>query len=208
MALGRPPLKDAVAGKLAGVAADAEVDVTTIAFEIVQAVRDHIAVRERREIVIEDANRFVGEQMAVAIEFAQKLAFFRVDAEDGIDGIEVELFVETDDLELLVAIGRWPHRGGFESLAAAEAEVLQQLFDDAAIGRRAEFGQTVDNGADEQIGPQRARFHGIAGGVNFEDFLKVGFQLVVGVDAPFASTPFFRQRSGGTSGRLARSTMP
>ena len=167
-----------------------------------------VAVRERREIVIEDANRFVREQMAVAIKFAQKLAFFRVDAEDGIDGIEVEFSVETNDLELPIPIGSRSHRGGLESLAAAETEVLQQLFDNAAIGRRAELGQTVDDGADGQVGPQRAGLHGIAGRVNFEDFLEVGFQLLVGIDAPFASTPFFRQRSGGTSGRLSRSTRP
>src|SRR6266542_4155080 len=203
-----PPLKDAVAGKCAGVAADAEVDVTAIAFEIVQAVRDHIAVCERREIVIEDADRFVGEQMAVAIEFAQKLTLFRVDTEDRIEGIEVKLFVETDDFELLIAIRRRSHRRGFERLTTAKTKVLKQLFDHAAVGRGAEFGQAVDDGADGQVGPQRAGLHGVAGRVNFEDLLEVGFQLLVGVDAPFASTPFFRHRSGGTSGRLARSTTP
>ena len=40
-------------------------------------------------IVIEDAHGLVREQLAVAIKGAQELAFFRVDAEDGIERIDI-----------------------------------------------------------------------------------------------------------------------
>src|SRR5438067_2367930 len=57
VACGGPPLTNAVAGKLAGVVADAEVDVAAVAFEVIQAVRNDVAAGERREIVIEDTDR-------------------------------------------------------------------------------------------------------------------------------------------------------
>src|SRR6266446_4416145 len=44
VSLGGPPLENAVTGKFAGVIADAEVDVAPIAFEIVQSVRDDMAL--------------------------------------------------------------------------------------------------------------------------------------------------------------------
>ena len=95
-----------------------------------------------------------------------------------------------------------------KSLATAETKCVEQLLDDRAIGGRAKLRETVDDGADGQVGPQHVGLDWIARGVNFEDFAEVGFQLLVGIDAPFASTPFFRDRSGGTSGSAARSTKP
>src|SRR5580692_2433699 len=53
---GSPPLKDAVAGKCTGVVAAAEIDVAPVAFEVMEAVRNDVAVRKRRIIVIENAN--------------------------------------------------------------------------------------------------------------------------------------------------------
>src|SRR5215469_16432553 len=46
LSLGSPPLPDAIAGKFARVVAAAEIDVAAVALEIVQAVRDDVAVGE------------------------------------------------------------------------------------------------------------------------------------------------------------------
>ena len=70
MPLGAPPLENAVAGKLAGVVAAAEVDVAAVAFEIEQAVRDDMAVGKRWIVMIENADGLRRERMAVAIEIA------------------------------------------------------------------------------------------------------------------------------------------
>src|SRR5271168_2359731 len=120
MPFGSPPLENAVAGKFAGVVAAAEIDVASVAFEIEQPVRNDAAVGERRKIVIENAYGLRRERMAVAIKVAQKLAFFRVNAEDRVGRVEVKFLVKGDDLELLIAIARFVHRHGFEGLATAE----------------------------------------------------------------------------------------
>lgn len=140
---GDPPLEDAVASELAGVAANAEIDVAAVAFEIVQPVGNDNAAGERREIVIEDAPDLRGEQMAVAIELPQKLAFFRVDAEDGIERIEVKLFEDGDEFKLLIAIVCWSHRYGLEGLASAQMEGQMDL----------EQVQMLVNGIDQTDAP-------------------------------------------------------
>ncbi len=120
MAFDGPPVEKAVTGERAGVVAQAEVDVTAVALEIVEAVRNDVAVGERGEIVVKNAYCLCGEQLAVPIKPAQQFAFFRVDAEDGVERIQIDLFLEGDGLELLVAVSCGPHGHGFEGLAASE----------------------------------------------------------------------------------------
>ena len=63
-----PPLPDAVAGKLAGVVAGAQVEISGIAFEIVQAMRDDDAGAEAGKIVIVNLLGLLNVEFPIAIE--------------------------------------------------------------------------------------------------------------------------------------------
>src|SRR6266852_7691041 len=104
MAYVLPPLPNAVAGELAGVVTGAEVEISRVAFEIVEAMRDDDARAEAGEIVIPHLLRLLNVELAVAIEKAQEFPLFRVDAEQRVDGIAVLGFQPGDVLELGVAV--------------------------------------------------------------------------------------------------------
>ena len=95
----------------------------------VTAVRIEGVLHEFQSIagVVEDADGLVREQLAVAVKGAQELAFFRVDAEDRIGGIEVLAFEPGDRLELGVALGmaaQGRHPQGFPLVIVVPIEQL------------------------------------------------------------------------------------
>ena len=78
--------------------------------------------------MVENALGVRCERMPVAVKIAQKFAFFRVNAEDRVERIEVKFLVKGDDLELLVAVAGLRHRHGFAGLATAEFRFIEELF--------------------------------------------------------------------------------
>src|SRR5260370_2626312 len=111
-----PPLPDAVAGKLAGVAAGAKVEVSRVAFEIIQAMRDDDAGAETGEIVIPNLLSLLDVEFAVAIEKAHEFPLFRVDAHQRVEGIQIAGFPRGDVFELSVAVLVLSHRQVLEGL--------------------------------------------------------------------------------------------
>ena len=93
------------------------------------------------------------------------------------------------------------HGQVLEGLASADVVKIEKLLDDLGTGRRSLFFKPAGDFFLGEVRPKGIGLHGIAGGVIVEDGLEIGIDLGLGVDQSFASTPFFRHRSGGTSGR-------
>ena len=65
-----PAERNAVASEFAGIVTGAQIDVPVISLEIVKAMRVDHAGGERRKIVVEGFNGFLGEGMSRAKEIA------------------------------------------------------------------------------------------------------------------------------------------
>ena len=113
---GSPPLKDAGASERAGVVTGAEIDVSSIPLEVVNAVRNHGAFGKGEEVVVEDLAAFGGEEASLAIKQAEHLLFLGVDADDRVGRIQERLLVSIENVELLMAVFVLTHGQIFEGL--------------------------------------------------------------------------------------------
>lgn len=113
-----------------------------------------------------------------------------------------------DVFELGIAILVLPHAQILEGLAVADIVQIEELLDDFGTGGRSLLVEAARDFFLGEIGPKGIWLHGIAGRVFVEDLLEVGIDLGLRINQAMASTPFFRHRSAGTSGRFLRSRRP
>jgi len=99
-------------------------------------VRDHRTDPRAGEIVVVGLDRLLSVDHAVAVEVAQQLLLFRVDADDRPAGLEVLLLQACDVLELGITV-RVPraHRLLLLRLPPAVVVLAEQLGDDVAADR-------------------------------------------------------------------------
>src|ERR1022692_671686 len=206
--LGSPPLKDAVAGKRAGVVTGAEIEVSSIPLEVVNAVRNHGAFGKGEKVMVKDLAAFGGEEPSLAIKQAEHLLFLGVDADDRVGRIQERLLVRIENVELLMPVLVLTHGQIFEGLAMAELTVVQELFDEISTGRKSRSRHETGDGLHGQVRPQAIGFHGVARRVLLQHGLEGRHEFWRTNDQVLSSAPFFRHRSGGSGGRSLRSAWP
>src|SRR5206468_11048304 len=81
-----PPQSDAVTAQFAGVVGGVEMDGGMLARQVVDAVRDQLALTGAAEIVAEGFDGLLGVGWAGAMKIPQQFLLFRIDADHGIAG--------------------------------------------------------------------------------------------------------------------------
>ena len=103
-----PVPAQAVAGELAGVVTQAEVEVAAVASQIVDAVRNDHARRPTGEVVVERPEGPLRPHAAVAVELSQMLLGLGVEGKHRVSRRAVLGLQLGDALELRVPVGRLP----------------------------------------------------------------------------------------------------
>lgn len=93
-----------VGGKLAGVMAQSQVDVTDVAPDVVDAMRNQLPISPTWKIMVQGLQRRGAIQPALAIQAAQKLLGFGVNGEGGVAIVLVLIGQFADAFKLLLAI--------------------------------------------------------------------------------------------------------
>lgn len=187
-----PSVGHAVTSEIAGVVADAEIDVPVVALQIVDAVRIDNAGSKARKIVVQRFNGFLRVSMAVAKKVANEFLLLGIDAEYGITSLFVTGAKPCDVLELAVAVRMVFERAFFEGFASSQTMLVQQLDDDGHTDPELALRQFRCQAPQRQVGPQGARFHRITCRVGTdnlqEGIIETGEQAQTG----FSAAPFFR----------------
>lgn len=101
---------DVVADELGGVVAGADGEITGVASDVIDAVRDDGPLGECGEVVVESLWRSRAEHGALPLEVADRLLLLRVDADNRDAGFDTHLPGPADFLELLVPAFHLAHR--------------------------------------------------------------------------------------------------
>ena len=157
-----PPQRNAVATQFAGVVAGVQVDVRMPVGQVVDAVRNELALPRSVKVVVIGLDRPLGERRAGPVEISQQFLLFRVDADDRIARIEIFPPQPRNVLKLCVAVGMMAHRFLFPRGAPSQSELTQQAANGPATGGRARRGQPPRQFPQRQISPQNTGPHWIA----------------------------------------------
>ena len=125
----------------AGVVGGVQVDRGVLASQVVDAVRDQLAVARAAEVVVEGLDGLLGIGLAGAVEIPQQFLLFRVDADHGVARGLVLLPQPRDVLELGVAVGMVSHRFLLARRATPQLELPQQPSNRPPAGGRAQRRQ-------------------------------------------------------------------
>ena len=128
-AMGFPPIGDALASEATGVVAEAQIQVSEVSLDVVEAMRINDSVCGTGKIVIQGLLGMSRIEPTDAKQKPQEFLVFGVQANNGIGRIHEFGAVVGDDLELPIAASMLAQRQCFTSFATAEAVSLQQLND-------------------------------------------------------------------------------
>ena len=169
-AVGLPPVRDAVAGKATGVVAEAQVQVSEVAFDVVKAMRIDHAPGGTGEIVVESFLRVTRVESANAKQKSQEFLVFGVDAEDRIERIHEFVAVVRDNAKLSIATSMFAQRECFASFATAQTMPLQELGNHGHTDAETQGAKFLSDLGSRKIGPKRTFLIGIAGRARIDDF--------------------------------------
>ena len=142
--------------------AGVEIDVGVPAHQVVDAVRNQLALSRAGEVVVECFDGLRGEGLAGAVKVPQQFLLLRVDVEDRLICI-LELAPQPGNvLELSVAIRMVSHRFLLPCRAASDLELSQQTTNHAPTGRSSQVDQPALQFSQRQIRPQHADAQPIA----------------------------------------------
>ena len=186
-----PPIRDAVASKVAGVVAQTQIQVSEVSLEVIEAVRVDHPERRTGKIMVEGFLGLSGVQAADAKQQAKEFLVFGVYTDDGIRRLHELGSVVRDDLELPIAGSILAQRQGFTSFAPAQTMSLQKLRDDGDADAKAEGTKFLGDLSAGKIGPENAVLIGVTGGAWIEDLQKSLVQAGKERQAGASTAPFF-----------------
>lgn len=195
-----PPQTETVASEAAGVVAEAKVQVSEVAFDVVETMRIDHAERGAGKIVIQGFLGFLRVQSALTKQKSQEFLVFGVHAHDGIGRLGESGAVMGDDLKLSIAIGMASHGERLARLATPQAMAFQKLGHNADTHAKASPQKFLGDLGTRKIRPQNAILIGIARRVRIDDLQKVLVDSWEKRQAPLPAAFFFRARSGGNGG--------
>lgn len=157
-----------VGGKLAGIMTQANVDVTDVASNIVDAVRDHSPIGPTGEIMIERLQRRGAVQPSFAIQPTEELFGFGVNGEDRIAITFVQVSQFADAFKLLLTIRRASPGDVLSDLTQTKADFAVPRLHRVAIHWRALLGCLLGRLAWRLAGEDGVRIVGVSGGLKVE----------------------------------------
>ena len=140
-----PPVRDAIACESTGVVAEAQVQMSEVAFQVVQAVWIDDAQGGTGEIVIQS---FFGDaciKPTDAKEKPQEFLVFGVDADNGIRRFHELVSIAGNDLKLPILAQVLPQGKGFERFATAQTMAFEKLVHDSHTHPKTEGPKPLSN---------------------------------------------------------------
>src|SRR3990172_5157440 len=186
-----PPQRHAVAAQFARVVAGVQVDVRVLVRQVINAVRDELALARTAEVMVEGLDGLRRKGLAGAVKIPQQFLLFRVDADHGVARILILVPQPRDVLELRVAVGMVSHRFLLPRRASSQLELPQQTSNHPPAGGRAQFEQPPRQLAQRQVGPQHSRPHRVASREFLQQLPQIPFQLRTGRASWLAAPLFF-----------------
>lgn len=199
LAMPLPPDAEAVARKSTGVVAESQVQVSQVAFDVVETMRIDHAEGGAGKIVIQSFLGFLRVESALTEQKAQEFLVFGVHAHDGIGRMRESGPVAGDDLKLSIAIGMASQGQRLARLATAQMMMFQKFGHDGDTHAKASPQKFLGNLGTRKIGPKNAVFVGIARSLWIDDLQKGLVDSGEKRQATLPATPFFRARWGGIS---------
>ena len=195
-----------VTGEQAGVVAEANVDVTAVSEQIVDAVRDHQARGPTGEVVVEHLNGLLRPDAAFAIEQSETLLGFRVDGKHGISRIQILALKFFDVLKLRISVGRLASRDHLRQFVQCEIVFGQPVSHDMRTHRCSHRAQFRRNLGGREIGRYELRLIGVTRRSNIQKRDQVRLQLRFSFYFFFRPPPGARTRpAAGSSGSRSSS---
>ena len=120
---------DIVADKLGGVVAGADGEVSRVAGDVIDSLRDNGPLGEGGEVVVKSLRRGCAEYGPLALEVADKFLLLGVDADNRNAEFNAQLLDSTDFLELLVPAIDFAHRDILAERPRLESALLDEPAD-------------------------------------------------------------------------------
>ena len=203
-----PPASDRVHREMGGVVSDAYTDPTLIATQVIDPIRNGLALGGDHEVVHPHPLRVaLGTPGPAAIlEIADKFLLFGIYRNDRMAFFLSTLYLLVEIVELGVPIRVLRPFFGLSIRLQGVAEPVQQPVDDAATQRVAQSLQLSRQRADTLRRPTQGAVVGRPGGGRLEQGVEVRHQRGVRIDAPLA-TPACPPRTVRLQ-RFVRSELP
>lgn len=189
-----PPETKAVAGEPTSVVAEPQIQVTHVAFDVVEAVRIDDTARGTGKIVVQ---RFLGVlrvEPALTEQKPQEFLVFGIHTYDGVGRLREGGAVAGDDLELPISVDMSSKRQRFASLSASQAMAFKKLRHDGDTHAIASPQKFFGNLGTRQVGPKNAVLIRIARRVRIDDFQEGFVDSWKKRQTALPATPFFRAR--------------
>jgi hypothetical protein len=157
-----PPQSDAVAAQLGGVVRRVEMDPGPVPRDVIDAVRDQLALACAGEVMVEGLDGLLREGHAGTMEITEQFLLLRVNADHGIARRCVLLPQLRDVFELRIAIGMMAHRLLLASRATTDSHLFEQPPNHPSTGRRAPRDEPPRELIQRQVRPQHPLAHRVA----------------------------------------------
>jgi hypothetical protein len=189
-----PPEAETVAGEPTGVVAESQIQVATIAFDVVEAVRIDHAERSAGKVVVQSFLGLLRIEPALPEQKPQEFLVFGIHAHDAVGSLHKSGAVVGDDLKLAIAMNVASQRQRFASLATSQAMAFQKLRHNGDTHAKAAPQKLRSDLGTRKVGPKNTVLVGIARRVGFDDLQKGLVDSWKKRQTALAATPFFRAR--------------
>ncbi len=189
--------------------AQANVEVTAVAKEVVNAVRNDHAGSPTGEVMVQRAERLLCPYAALAEELPEMLFGLGIEGKYGVAHREVFGLQFRDPPELGVPIGAVPAFQNLLDLVSRQLLPFHPVLHDWWTDRCSHVRHHIRNLPRRQVRPEYVFLVGVSGSANLQNRFQILFEFRLGLDLFFRPAPGRRTRpAAGSVGNWSSSSAP